>query len=671
MMVKAAQHPVSRYLLAAAMMVAGMLSFVSAVASDNGWTVRVYANIGGALTNLTLGELPDATDGYDAMYDAPVFPGNYQVSAYFDHTAWGQSDTKFLYDIQSMGRLKQWTFNVTTAATNQNLTLEWDLSRLPDGYQLLMTDLTTSQIVNLHDAASYTYTSGGARQFTLTAEHVEAPVLLVTNPLNGAVVNNANLALTGTATDADMGSSGIASVTVNGNATTGGNAAGADVANWSYNVVLHEGVNVFTIIAIDGGAYNDQTTEVITVTYTPVSPDADADGLPDSWEMSNFGNLTSAGPTTDSDSDGVLDSTEYSLGMNPNSTDTDGDGDSDGDEILYGSDPTLNTDRIDNHRPATPVVATVSGEVAVNGPVFDSGAFSDPDTSNYLGASAWQIATTSGFDAANLVLHKQITKKAGEPENSTAHRQLKLTGGMLAPATSYWIRTRHRDNTGLWSSWSTAATFVTIATDPDDLDGNGIDDYYQVNGYADTDGNGIDDAQDGITPMHNAGLIKMVGIRTDSGTLGALSAYSTSAVPAADLPAGGMPYELFRFVIGGLPVDTVSPATVRVTFYFPEAQSADTMWYKYDPATNVLYDYSANVTFSDKTATVTLTDGGIGDADGVINGVIADPGGPALATAVIATPTTSAPTSGGGALGPITLLLLLVPGLYLTRRYYR
>ena len=45
-------------------------------------------------------------------------------------------------------------------------------------------------------------------------------------------------------------------------------------------------------------------------------PDTDSDGLPDSWEQSNFGGL-SQGPNDDWDHDGISNGTEYIAGTNP------------------------------------------------------------------------------------------------------------------------------------------------------------------------------------------------------------------------------------------------------------------------------------------------------------------------------------------------------------------
>ncbi len=66
--------------------------------------------------------------------------------------------------------------------------------------------------------------------------------------------------------------------------------------------------------------------------------DADADGLNDTWEQDNFGNLT-FNATDDPDADGCDNLCEITAGTDPNEADTDGDGTSDGDEITAGTDP--------------------------------------------------------------------------------------------------------------------------------------------------------------------------------------------------------------------------------------------------------------------------------------------------------------------------------------------
>ena len=66
--------------------------------------------------------------------------------------------------------------------------------------------------------------------------------------------------------------------------------------------------------------------------------DADEDGLPDAWEVINFGD-TSAGPDEDPDSDGLTNAAEFATKTDPNNADTDGDGLDDAEEATAGTDP--------------------------------------------------------------------------------------------------------------------------------------------------------------------------------------------------------------------------------------------------------------------------------------------------------------------------------------------
>lgn len=65
--------------------------------------------------------------------------------------------------------------------------------------------------------------------------------------------------------------------------------------------------------------------DFLTVAYAVPSPqvDADADGLPDSWETTFFGTTVGHGPGDDADGDGVVERLEYAFGMNPTASDPD------------------------------------------------------------------------------------------------------------------------------------------------------------------------------------------------------------------------------------------------------------------------------------------------------------------------------------------------------------
>jgi len=66
--------------------------------------------------------------------------------------------------------------------------------------------------------------------------------------------------------------------------------------------------------------------------------DSDGDGLPDSWEISHFGDLIQ-NPGDDYDHDELTNLQEYQHGTDPTKWDTDGDGVNDGTEVAQGTDP--------------------------------------------------------------------------------------------------------------------------------------------------------------------------------------------------------------------------------------------------------------------------------------------------------------------------------------------
>ncbi len=86
-----------------------------------------------------------------------------------------------------------------------------------------------------------------------------------------------------------------------------------------------------------------------------------------------------------------------------------------------------------------------------------------------------------------------------------------------------------------------------------------------------------------------------------------------------------LPFGLVNFKVL---VDTPGEDVV-VTVYFSEPVPPKGKWYKYDTIRKRWSDYSRFATFSSdrKSMTLVLADGGAGDADGVVNGIIIDPAG--------------------------------------------
>lgn len=99
------------------------------------------------------------------------------------------------------------------------------------------------------------------------------------------------------------------------------------------NIVL-DGRGVTTPQFTDHNA----TLSGATLEELNTGPDTDGDGLPDAWEMSQFGNLNQTA-SGDADGDGVSNLKEYQNGTAANDADTDDDGLNDGAEITAGTDP--------------------------------------------------------------------------------------------------------------------------------------------------------------------------------------------------------------------------------------------------------------------------------------------------------------------------------------------
>ena len=93
-------------------------------------------------------------------------------------------------------------------------------------------------------------------------------------------------------------------------------------------------------------------------------------------------------------------------------------------------------------------------------------------------------------------------------------------------------------------------------------------------------------------------------------------------------------------------------AVAEVVVYFSQAAPVGAEWYQYSPL-NGWQDYSAHAVFSADRKNVTLAfkDGGFGDTDGAVNGIIVDPSGTGATETVPVDsdpPNSNESSSGGG-----------------------
>jgi hypothetical protein len=145
---------------------------------------------------------------------------------------------------------------------------------------------------------------------------------------------------------------------------------------------------------------------------------------------------------------------------------------------------------------------------------------------------------------------------------------------------------------------------------------------------------------------------------TNTGVLSDLSAVNEASLPAAGRPNLIFPHGLFSFTI----TDLTPGGTANVTMTLPSAVPVGTQYWKYGPTptdpTNHWYQLPMGDDDGDNMITITLVNGGLGDDDLTLDGIIIDQGGPANPPAPLGAPV-------GGYVAPVNRLAILAPFLVL------
>lgn len=213
-------------------------------------------------------------------------------------------------------------------------------------------------------------------------------------------------------------------------------------------------------------------------------------------------------------------------------------------------------------------------------------------------------------------------------QSASALTRLRVPRLVLEEDTPYFWRARFVASDGSASEWSDYGYFTTRATGLD-LNANGIPDAQEVSVPTDLDMNGVDDRRQAtikvIASENPAGLIG-VGIRKSPNAV-AIEAVALEPAEPAAIRMGDQTaqpeYGLIHFRVA---VARPGDAT-NVKIFFPEPVPRKAKWLKYDPVADAWSDFAPHARFTSNRRSVVLElqDGGVGDADGVENGVIVDP----------------------------------------------
>jgi hypothetical protein len=315
---------------------------------------------------------------------------------------------------------------------------------------------------------------------------------------------------------------------------------------------------------------------------------------------------------TDDDNDGMSDEWELAYGLDPFSDDAELDADGDGvsnlDEFLASSDTTNS-----GSAPDAPVLESASEAERVSlTPVLLCGGYFDSDSDSHY-QTRWQISTEPDF--ATLILDA----------TSPAQLYTYTVGEMVLDVdTDYFWRVQFIDDNNGVSDWSDIATFTTVTAESlGDADSDGLLDSQETDEMADVNENGIADLlENNIMTINTVEGQTTVGVETLSDTVSLVSIKSLSTDTVDDrtvsLGFGLIGFKLYL-------QEGVTTASVKIHFS------------KKVPSTAKLYKYTVengwqaydNAVFARnrKSVTLVLEDGGVGDEDGVQNGVIVDPSG--------------------------------------------
>ena len=325
----------------------------------------------------------------------------------------------------------------------------------------------------------------------------------------------------------------------------------------------------------------------------------------------------------DDDDDGMPDTWESAYGLNPfyagdADTDLDGDGLSNLDEFLDDRDPT-------NQPPVQPILQqpeNAVADVALPGELA-TGDYEDPDDHAHA-ATIWQISIAEDdFSEDHMVLAM---------ESSSWLTSLEVPDFVLQTKTAYYWRVKFIDDGNEPSDWSDTFMFTTAAVDEKDPDADGVPNDQEITDPAvDLDGDNIADMSQTDLLCANTiignGQIAVKGV-TNVASVDAVSTIDPNQITDTNNRPQSLPMGLVSFRVSV----TAPGDTAEVQVYFSEPAPANAEWYKYDIICG-WQNYSSHAVFaSDRlSVTLTLTDGGSGDADGAVNGVIVDPSGMSVA----------------------------------------
>lgn len=270
----------------------------------------------------------------------------------------------------------------------------------------------------------------------------------------------------------------------------------------------------------------------------------------------------------------------------------------------------------DNRLPDQPCLKNPkNGALVELTPTLSTDAFFDPDGDGHSGTQ-YQVSTSDDFNSLvfQQTSHIHLTR-------------LNIFELLLDPETVYFWRVRFIDSRNGTSPWSDVRSFTTMSFEAvGDGNSNGVLDIQELDDLVDLDENGIPDVdQDDMLGVNTMDMLNPhIVIQTLSADVQIAGAQSTELnffSLVNNYPDNMTNIISFKLYLG----DDVTTITIAV--HFTQPAPVDAQWYKYDLESGWMAYPNVEFSADRKSIYISLEDGGAGDQDGVVNGIVVDPSG--------------------------------------------
>lgn len=265
-------------------------------------------------------------------------------------------------------------------------------------------------------------------------------------------------------------------------------------------------------------------------------------------------------------------------------------------------------------------------DMALN-PILTSGPFSDPDipSGDFHYKTRWQLSLDTDFTDPVLDL-----------TSSVSLTELILTGSLLQIDTTYFWHVKYFDSQNADSDWSQTFSFTTTAVTKD-TNGNGIPDAQELDPSSTVDLNAdsipdVNQISDQYKVLNTVIGPGQMGVATANPNVVIEYIESTDPDQFPEGSGGAAPQDTLLGLISFRVQVQYDGDTETITVYLSEPSPEDYQWQKYDFVKGWYVFPDAAFSPDRRSLTLTLTDGGAGDADGLINGIIIDPSGAGITT---------------------------------------